>query len=309
MQKYILIKDLKVQNANAVSGLTYGFPSITNFLGFAHAMSRELIVDKGVYLEGVAVVSHTVSTQAYMTEVWGDKCFALTRNPLDEKGATQPITEEGRLFMQVSLFIEINGAIPDDEEEKTSLVEHIKEMASVMRLAGGQVVDIGSCELIEDLSSQHIAMRTLVGGCALIDRSEYLASHYLNMKKENPGYTHFDAWTDFIKIKFEAVPVLNSDNKELSSDEDTSKAIWHYIPKPNAGYLVPIMVGYKTIADIAPAGTIKGVRDTSLPVAFSEAVHSVGEWKSIYRLGSLHEAIWNYAYEPDWYVAKANLAI
>ena len=34
MSQYVLIKKLNVQNANAIAGLTYGFPAITNFLSF-----------------------------------------------------------------------------------------------------------------------------------------------------------------------------------------------------------------------------------------------------------------------------------
>lgn len=31
MSQYLLVKKLDVQNANAIAGLTYGFPAITNF--------------------------------------------------------------------------------------------------------------------------------------------------------------------------------------------------------------------------------------------------------------------------------------
>ena len=42
MKQYILLDRLKVQNANAISGFTWGFPSITHFLGFTHNLQRKL---------------------------------------------------------------------------------------------------------------------------------------------------------------------------------------------------------------------------------------------------------------------------
>ncbi|WP_205619382.1 type I-F CRISPR-associated protein Csy2 [Salinivibrio socompensis] len=32
MAQYLLLKHIEVQNANAIAGLTYGFPAITHFL-------------------------------------------------------------------------------------------------------------------------------------------------------------------------------------------------------------------------------------------------------------------------------------
>ncbi|WP_205620248.1 type I-F CRISPR-associated protein Csy2 [Salinivibrio socompensis] len=58
MAQYLLLKHIEVQNANAIAGLTYGFPAITHFLGFAHALSRQLPDALGLRLGGVTVVSH-----------------------------------------------------------------------------------------------------------------------------------------------------------------------------------------------------------------------------------------------------------
>jgi CRISPR-associated protein Csy2 len=40
MSSLILLRRVRVENANAIAGLTYGFPAITHFLGFSHALSR-----------------------------------------------------------------------------------------------------------------------------------------------------------------------------------------------------------------------------------------------------------------------------
>ena len=41
MSNYLLLKGLRVQNANALSSpFTFGFPAVTAFLGFGHALQR-----------------------------------------------------------------------------------------------------------------------------------------------------------------------------------------------------------------------------------------------------------------------------
>jgi CRISPR-associated protein Csy2 len=304
MTQYIFLKNVRVQNVNATSGLTYGFPSITNFLGFAHALSRVMVVENGVSLNGVVVVSHSVNIQCYETEGWGDRCFALTRNPINRNGGTDPIIEEGRLAMCVSLFIEISGDVPQDKMGQLALMSTIEEKALFMRLGGGQIIDIESCEFIEDVDAQHSAVRSLRSGVVLLDRSDYLDKHYSKMLEKDLGASQFDAWTDFVKLKFEssAIPSVDENSKDVKS---VPLGKWTRIPKPNPGYLVPILVGYKAVADIANAGSVPGVRDQVTPVAFVEPVHSVGEWKNIHRLKHLDLAVWRYTYEPGWYIAKA----
>lgn len=50
MRSTLLLRHLKVENANAISGLTYGFPAISHFLGFTHALSRRLEQEHGLTL-------------------------------------------------------------------------------------------------------------------------------------------------------------------------------------------------------------------------------------------------------------------
>ena len=40
MSNLIIIRNVQVEYANAQAGLTWGFPAITAFMGFAHALSR-----------------------------------------------------------------------------------------------------------------------------------------------------------------------------------------------------------------------------------------------------------------------------
>ncbi len=40
MKGLLLLDRIEVQNANAAAGMTWGFPALTQFLGFTHALSR-----------------------------------------------------------------------------------------------------------------------------------------------------------------------------------------------------------------------------------------------------------------------------
>ena len=42
MSQYLVLSHIDTQNANSIAGLTWGFPAITQFLGFTHALSRKL---------------------------------------------------------------------------------------------------------------------------------------------------------------------------------------------------------------------------------------------------------------------------
>ncbi len=61
MSQYLLIERLNVQNANAASGFTWGFPAITHFLGFSHNLNRKLQTNvelSSLALDGCMVVAH-----------------------------------------------------------------------------------------------------------------------------------------------------------------------------------------------------------------------------------------------------------
>lgn len=305
MSQYLLIKKLDVQNANAIAGLTYGFPAITNFLGFAHALSRKLSRELDVSLGGVCVVSHKNRVHARQPKGWGDYVFALTRNPLTQQGNTAPINEEGRMNLQVSLLIEIKGLIQGDNQTEQMLIDQINALLPAMRLAGGQITHYGQIEILSDHEQQQKALRRLMPGFILIDRSDYLASHVNGLQQEvvhGAKPSLFDAWCDFATLNYQATRL--DTEPEISGPSDTIKADWHYVPKPQAGYLVPIATGYCAISPVYEAGQVANVRDKSVPVAFAETAYSVGEWLSIHRLIDISAGIWRYSYRHPWYLAK-----
>lgn len=312
MKQYLLLKKLNIQNANAIAGLTYGFPAITNFLGFTHALTRKLPKGMQVTLGGVAVISHKNNVHARQPKGWGDYVFALTRNPLTQQGTTAPINEEGRMNMQVSLLIEVEGLIAGDRTTEQALQDQIQNTIPTMRLAGGQITDFESCEILNDEQSQQKALRRLMPGFVLLDRSNHLEAHFSELTANQQDASLFDAWCDFSKLKYQATPLENqqpeieqADMNDSGEESPKIKATWGYVPKPNRGYLVPIAAGYYAISDLYHAGEVSHVRDTNVPVAFAETAYSVGEWQSVHRLKEINAGIWRYTYQYPWYLAKA----
>ncbi|MCE9680470.1 type I-F CRISPR-associated protein Csy2 [Shewanella sp. AS1] len=303
MSCYLLIERLSVQNANAIAGLTYGFPAITNFLGFAHALSRKLDAKLNVSLGGVVVVSHTNTVHVRQPKGWGDYVFALTRNPLTQQGNTAPINEEGRMNMQVSLLIELEGFSAGDVYLESDLLAALQQSIPTSRLAGGQITNYRDVRILATEEQQVKALRTLMPGFVLTDRSDYLTEHYAALSSQDENASLFDAWCDFAKLKFQA-PQRNESNSDDTTPDNSGNGKWHYVPKPYPGYLVPIAAGYCAISLLYEAGVVENVRDKSVPVAFAETAYSVGEWRSVHALRDISDGVWRYEHSYPWYLAK-----
>lgn len=297
MSRLIVLRRVKVENANAVSGLTWGFPGMTHFLGFTHALSRKLQHSHHLRLDGCGVISHGQQVQAYHTG--RDYKFAITRNPLTKEGKTAPFNEEGRMHMTVSLLMECHGDIEYGELGINALTAHLAALCPTLRLAGGTIVDIESIEVCnrpENVSETRKILRRMMPGFALLDRSSLLAQHFTALKANNPHATLLDAWLDFLCIKTHAV-------REISGEQDVASAPVRWRRRDNVapGYLVPLMTGYRGISECYPPGQVDKARDPTLPFCFTEAIHSIGEWQGVFRIQAIDELIWRYRYAPGLY--------
>lgn len=306
METLLILRNVEVENANAIAGLTWGFPSITNFLGFVHALSRKLPVEQELELEGCAVICHSRQVQAYQPRGWGDYVFGLTRNPLTQEEKSPAFIEEGRMHMTVSLVIPCAGEL-DEENEPGELKELIEQLVLSQRLAGGTVVSVGAVELIEPPESyeelqkfERQQLRKLLPGFALVQRSDLLAKHIQQQRiKQGPNVEPLDAWLDFSTLKYQ------TERPEGEIDEQTP-ADWHYVSKPGGGWLVPITTGYRGISDLYAPGKVARTRDSTTPFRFVESVYSIGEWISPHRVTNLIQLVWRYYAEPEfgWYLCR-----
>jgi len=371
--KYILINRIKVQNANAISGFTWGFPAITHFLGFTHNLSLKMLKShfgNNIKLKGCAVVSHECQVHTYGSPY--NIQFTQSRNPpymhglgKDKKAETAPVIEEGKMNMTVSLLIGCDGNIGNQKER---FLEWLEKQCKLQRLAGGTILAIESLDIIDDSHEglQQIKFRCLPG-FMLMDRSDALAQRHGVLTAENDKAEMLNAWLDFAALKQKARPKsdligkhlngvvknepenaalvrlltewgkhletpydetripqeINQYFADLLNDQKNEKLLsqwhdycnptekinadWEYISKPAKGYLVPIMVGYKAITREYKKCEIQNTRDNETAVYFVEAVHSVGEWKSVHRLqepDDLSNCLWDYHHEEKWYLCR-----
>jgi len=303
---YIVFERISVQDANCIAGFTYGFPAITHFLGFGHALSRKLSVSQNLSLQGCAVICHRHQIHAYQPKGFGDCVFAQTKNPPTTKTKakeTPPIIEEGKMNMTVSLVM----ACPDLNLSRTAEINGLKQtlydLAHQHRLAGGSIDKITAIHILnkDEQKLLKIIKRLLLPGFVLMDRTDLLASYYHALKQQQANVELMDAWLDFSTLKYQAQPKLKEGELEPT---DTTEAEWLRMDKPAKGWIVPITNGYKAISPVYPAGEVANARDATTPVCFVEVAHSIGEWRSLHRIQQVIDMLWHYRCEQDWYLCQ-----
>lgn len=303
---YIIFERLSVQDANCIAGFTYGFPAITHFLGFGHALSRKLYVSHNVGLQGCAVICHQHQIHAYQPKGFGDFVFSQSKNPPTTRAKareTPPIIEEGKMNMTVSLVMACPDLNISRPAEIDALKQTLHDLALQHRLAGGSIEKITAIHILnkDEQKLLRIVKRLLLPGFVLMDRADLLASHYQTLKQQQTDADLMDAWLDFSALKYQAQPKLKEGELEPT---ETTEAEWHRMEKPAKGWLVPITNGYKAISPVYPPGEVVNTRDTTTPVCFVEASHSIGEWRSLHRIRQVSDILWHYRYEQDWYLCQ-----
>ncbi|MCB1134768.1 MAG: type I-F CRISPR-associated protein Csy2 [Chlamydiia bacterium] len=310
MESLLVLRHVVVQNANAISGFTWGFPAVTHFLGFVHALSRSTVHQWGAKLGGCVIACH--ETQAH-THKFHEHVFSQTRNPLTKQGDTAPFNEEGKMHLEVSLVIACDfdpeDLDPDSDaslDEKVAAFERqIYHQVMRQRLAGGNIESVEKVEFIS-LEESHESRRaqerrilySLLPGFVLADRSHVFAEDLKASQEADAQVESLDCWLDFIKVQHEC-------HVEKRPDEDKEHIVWKSISKPAEGWLVPIQVGYKGISPLYQPGEIQMTRDCSVPFRFVEAVHGIGEWLGAHRIQSVSGAMWDYHHDEEWYICKS----
>lgn len=312
MSQYIVLNRISIQNANCIAGFTWGFPAITHFLGFTHALHRKLEEDFSIGLSGCAVICHDYQVHGYRPKPYSDFQFIQSKNPPylrhHKKESNPPIIEEGKMNLTISLVLELDRELVGTTGFTNSFKEKLVEQCLKNKLAGGVVlfttsddVSILSSSTEDDKKKMnHQIKRLLMPGFVLMDRSDALAKHYDTLITKNGDTELLDAWLDFSALKYKATPLPESKNEKI--DKNT-KAKWELL-EPATGWMVPIMTGYKAISIVYPPREVENARDSEVPVCFVEAVHSIGEWKGVHRLKDISEAIWRYDVENEWYLCK-----
>ena len=291
----VALRHLEVQGANAIAGATYGFPAITHFLGYAHALQRKLPETFDISFDGCGVVCHRHQVHAHRPPGglgFNDFKFALSRNPLDKNGNTPPFVEEGKMNMDVTLLIAVTENQLVGPVKQKELERFLLQQAAQQHLAGGLVTDMQEVEIIqseafEDVEDRKKKMRDLLPGFALVSRHDLLRKEQDRQRKAGVQDPELAAWMSFSTIRYAADTHRTQDGKTP----------WLLVEKPETGWIVPLAVGYQRISPLYGPGEVKTVRDPTVPACFVENVYSLGQWISPHRITDVERLFWQQEYD------------
>lgn len=289
MRQYLLIKKLQVQNANALSSsFTYGFPAVTAFLGFAHALQRFLNKDYAndfgdLIVSGVGIASHSFVMQDYKGQY--ESTLKLTANPLDKDGNRPSFVEEGRCHLCVSLVLELENLGNALEVE---LIDALGTLLNGhMKLAGGDILPIpDATQTIELMLDNKKSLRQLMPSYVLIERRD------LMLDAMQSGQDALDALHGALQ--------LNHTSTELTN----GKVQWQ-TSRAHKGWIVPIVTGFHALT---PPALADNQRDSSTLHRFAESVVTLGEFKMPIRCESVNEIMWRYQHNDDFYLCTQHSA-
>ncbi|MGB0956118.1 MAG: type I-F CRISPR-associated protein Csy2 [Panacagrimonas sp.] len=287
---YLLLPRLRIQNANIISSPhTWGFPALTAFTGFMHALQRKL--DAQLEFVGVGVVCHRFEPQVHDLGWNRPGQFALTRNPvenkrkIDKSGQTTPmsIVEEGRGHLEVSLLLAVADLPPPFVVD--SLVDDLADQVACMRLAGGTIQSLKKPKMhaAGDTDDEHSrVMRTLrrqlLPGFALVGRPDVMRQRLEALRENDPAANALDAVLDISALTYKST---EGDNDEIEWAIDTP-----------GGWFVPVPVGYTAISPTYAPGEVRNARDQNTPFQFVESLIGIGQWLSPHRIQDLSHMLW-----------------
>ncbi len=292
--RLLILPHIKIHNANALSSpFTIGFPAMTAWLGFTHALERKLNEAglNDLVLQSAAVVSHQCDVQTHKGD--GDFVYSIigTGNPLDKDGSRSAFIEEARCHLDVSLIIEYKGN--EDQTEQQGFIERLQQMIANMKVAGGDVLSLQKpfIKLVNENDEQETTrlMCQLMPGYVLIERRD------LMVEAMQQGSDALDALLSYLTV--------NHSCEQLENET----VVWQSQRKA-AGWIVPIATGFQ---GISPLGQAKNQRDSSVPHRFAESVVTLGEFVMAHKIKHLDDMLWQYApdLENDLYLCQQVNAI
>jgi len=274
MKDILLIQNIKIHNANALSSpYTIGFPAMTAWLGFMHALERKLQTSeyKEIKFTGLIVSCLDMDLQTYKGK--GDYVNSIigTSNPLDKTGKRPSFIEEARCDLEVTLAIEceINTAI--DFDDFTQLIDNLLH---TMKIASGDILSFKA--------SQH----KQVNNNKPRELTKYLMPGFCLVTRQDLMKTSMQQGKDAIDAMLEYL--VTTTDVEIDENHKVSKSKPY---KKEKGWIVPIAVGYQGISEL---GQLKNARDETTPHRFAESVVTLGEFKMPYRFDTIEEMIWRY---------------
>lgn len=289
-----------VTNAQCMSGgVVYGFPSMTAFLGLEAALARA-VVSPLLQLDGITVCVHKHRSKTVKKGY--DRVPCIIRRVVDTahsaasnaSGRGVALMENVSMDMEATLLFRISGkdaesAIPGSETE--AFIQQIQDFLSMSgRVAGGTLSSIpGKKPLLWLFSGEDEAdakmlrdlKKKLLPGFLPFDRTSLLTEHLENMRKERVGSDTLDALLDLCAV-----------HGVKEADEDGNEKKTFTYSRRKQAWLVPACLGFASLSDILPPGSIKDARDMQTKVCFAEPCYSLLEFVSAHRISSFAKMFW-----------------
>lgn len=289
---YILIKNIRIQNANAISSpMTYGFPAITGFTGAIHALSRKISAIpelEEISLDGVLISCYECQPQTYREARYKEYTFNQTRNPILKSGKTASIIEEGRCHLRVSLIVGVYAEDDLEPEQQDCLLKTINIKIQQQRLAGGSVIGLDRFNPVTFVKDSKIGDLThsLLPAFILMNAEQDLTDITQQLQINNPEASALDALIATTTLQH--IPI-----------EDGNGAInWQTQSfKQGRGWLVPIPIGFQGISDCYEPDVMQNVRNPEYPSQYVEAIYGLGKWVFPHRINNLADALWYQQYD------------
>lgn len=285
---------IKIQNANALSSpYTIGFPAMTAWLGFMHALERKLRAASAldITLDALAVVSHDCDLQTYRGANDFVSSIVGTGNPLNSDGTRSAFIEEARCHLEVSLLIKYTLNQNGDTEalpEHSPILDVIHDLVITMKLAGGDILSLAkpTAHILpsRDAEGKHRQglLNSLMPGYVLIERRD------LMIEAMEAGQDAIDALIDYVAVENTCV--------EIGQENEKKALVEWRSQRKTSGWIVPIATGYQGISPLAQA---KNQRDIETPHRFAESIVTLGEFILVNRANRIDEILWEYAYDES----------
>jgi len=290
MKDILLIPNIKIHNANALSSpYTIGFPAMTAWLGFMHALERKLQSTKFKNIKFTGIIVSCLELDLQTHKGKGDyvNSIVATSNPLDKTGKRPSFIEEARCDMEVTIAIECEiGVI--DYEKFTHLIDN---KLHTMKIASGDITSFKSSQHKEiDNNNPRELTKYLMPGFCLVTRQDLMQASM------SEGKDAIDAMLDYLKI---TTDIEVDKNHHVTRSKATKK---------EKGWIVPIAIGYQGISTL---GKLANTRDETTPHRFAESIVTLGEFKMPYRFDNVDEMIWRYQeyQDNDLYLCQNNYVI
>lgn len=310
----LLLPRLRVQNANAISSPhTWGFPAPSALLGFTHALERRLSDQFVQRFVGVGIVCHHVEPQIFKPNKRNHFVFTQSRNPVFlrrdadrfiAKGTPAAIVEEGRIHLELTLIISVQGHFSEDLESD-EFAQTAMNATMAMRLAGGSLLPptphtpkakwVSWPDSLADQATTFSRLRRqLLPGFALVHRPDLLREHLETLQQIDQQPATLPALLDIAGLNYKPPTPKTTNVAETGQEHETT---WSIEQRP--GWLVPIPIGYAGISELYKPGEVLQTRDSTTPFRFVESLISLGQWIAPHRIGSLEQMMWYHGGSPE----------